>query len=103
MGERCLEPCPDVLRVEQQLKDLIEQNGKDHKELREDMNQYKTAEAVQEVQYKNILEKLDNISADVAILKAKPGKRWDSVVEKCLLLLVGAIMSYLLTRLGLPG
>lgn len=102
MGDRCLEPCPDVLRVEQQLKDLIEQNGKDHKEMREDMNSYKTAEAVQEVQYKNILEKLDSISADVILLKSKPGKRWDSIVDKLLLVAVGAVAAYILTHLGLP-
>lgn len=40
------------------------------------------------------------IKADVKELAGKPGKRWDAVVEKVCLTVVGAILLYILARLG---
>ena len=41
------------------------------------------------------------IKADVKSLAAKPGKRWDSIVDKILLAAVGALVAYIAVRLGL--
>ncbi len=41
------------------------------------------------------------IKADVKTLAAKPGKRWDAVVEKALLTIAAAVITFLLTRIGL--
>lgn len=40
------------------------------------------------------------IKRDVKELTGKPGKRWDAIVEKALLTVVGAILLYILARLG---
>ena len=40
------------------------------------------------------------IKKDVKELTGKPGKRWDAIVEKVLLTVVGAILLYILARLG---
>lgn len=40
------------------------------------------------------------IRRDVKELTGKPGKRWDAIVEKALLTIVGAILLYILARLG---
>lgn len=53
-------------------------------------------EAIERIE-KNV-EKLDN---KVEVLEKKPGKRWDSVVDKILMLLIGAVMAFLLAKLGL--
>lgn len=47
---------------------------------------------------KSNVEKLD---AKVETLEQKPAKRWESIVEKIILTVVGAVIGYLLVRLGL--
>ena len=39
--------------------------------------------------------------SDIKELKAKPGKRWDSVVDKVIMTLVGAVIAYFIARVGL--
>lgn len=52
------------------------------------------------LEIKSDVSKLD---AKVESLESKPAKRWESIVEKILMTLVGAVIGYLLVRLGLPG
>ena len=40
------------------------------------------------------------IKSDVKEMAGKPGKRWEAIVEKALLTIVGAILLYILARLG---
>ena len=40
------------------------------------------------------------IKKDVKEIAGKPGKRWDAIIEKALLTVVGAILLYILARLG---
>lgn len=101
MPEKCNEPCPDLTRLEQQLKDLQTQNGNDHKEMRDRLTQLEKEEAVQVVQYKTILDKLDSLTEKVGALEAKPAKRWESLVGCALSALVGAFLLWLAA--GMPG
>jgi outer membrane murein-binding lipoprotein Lpp len=41
------------------------------------------------------------IKADVKTLAAKPGKRWDAIVDKAIWAVLAAIIAFLLGRLGL--
>lgn len=41
------------------------------------------------------------IKADVKSLAAKPGKRWESMEEKILMTIVGALAGFLLAQLGI--
>lgn len=45
-------------------------------------------------------DKLGKIESGVEDLKGKSGKRWDAVVEKVLLVVVGAIVVYALSKIG---
>lgn len=45
--------------------------------------------------------KVDSLCADVQELKAEPGKRWKSVVEKVIYIVVAAVVGFILARLGL--
>ena len=53
-------------------------------------------EAIDRIE-KNV-EKLDS---KVEVLEHKPAKRWESVVDKAIMTLVGAIVGYFLVRLGM--
>lgn len=46
-------------------------------------------------------QKVEKLDAKVEILEHKPAKRWESVVEKVIMTVVGAIVGYLLVKLGL--
>lgn len=108
MPEKCAESCAELTRLEQQVKDLQRQNGEDHKELRDRVTQLEKGEAVQAEQYKTILEKLDGLTqkhdalnSKLEALEAKPGKRWESIVEKALWAVCAAVIAFLLGRVGL--
>lgn len=101
MSEKCVEPCADLTRLEQQVKDLQKQNGADHKEIRDRLTQLEKEEAVQMVQYKTILDKLDDLTEKVDAIEAKPGKRWEGLVEKAVWAVAAAVIAFLLGRVGL--
>ena len=101
MPEKCQEPCADLARLEQQVKDMQKQNGEDHKEIRDRLTQLEKEEAVQLVQYRTILDKLDTLAAKVEALEAKPGKRWESIVEKAIWAVAAAVIAFLMARIGL--
>ena len=82
MPEKCAEPCPDLTRLEQQVKDLQKQNGEDHKELRDRLVEVEVTNAVQNERYETILKELANLTNShnelnrkLSELEAKPGRR----------------------------
>lgn len=46
-------------------------------------------------------ERVDNLCEDMDEIKAKPAKRWNSIVSKAIDVVVGALLMYLLVKLGL--
>lgn len=46
-------------------------------------------------------EKVDGLCTDVQELKFEPGKRWKSVVERVIYIVVAAVVGFILARLGL--
>jgi predicted RecB family endonuclease len=50
----------------------------------------------------HMAESMDKLDAKVEVLESKPGKRWDSVVDTIVKLVVGAFIGYLLLKAGLP-
>lgn len=45
--------------------------------------------------------KVDGLCTDVQELKSEPGKRWKSLVEKVIYIVVAAVVGFILARLGL--
>ena len=45
--------------------------------------------------------KLDDLCEDVEEIKEKPARRWDSLWEKILLTVAGALVSFLLAKMGI--
>lgn len=46
---------------------------------------------------RNIFE----VTVNVRALMEKPGKRWDSVIEKALLVVVGAVVAWIMAKIGI--
>lgn len=65
------------------------------------LNTLATSVAVMAERVETTGEKVDGLCADVQELKSEPGKRWKSVVEKVIYIVVAAVMGFILARLGL--
>ncbi len=101
MPEKCTEPCPELQRLEQQVEEFQAQNSSTHREMFQRLNALEKSDAVQEAQYKTILDKLDTLTAKVEELESKPAKRWESMVEKAIWAVCAAVIAFLLARVGL--
>jgi len=101
MPDKCGEPCAELERLSSRLNELQAQNSDTHREIFSRMNKLERQEAVQEVQYSTILEKLDDLAGKVDNLEAKPGKRWESIVDKVIWAVLAAVIAFLLARMGL--
>ena len=88
------------MEVEQRSKsnthrlDAVEKN-------QEALNSIATSVAVMAEQQRNISDKVDTIDDKVSTLETKPGKRWDSLVDKMLCAAAGAVIAWLAA--GAPG
>lgn len=133
MPENCeQDSCRALAKLEQEVKDIRERNGADHRDFREQIQKIERDEARQEGKLDSIastlsdlkadnkeiigkltpltakVDKLDDISGDVKKLdgeveeiKARPGKRWESVVGQVVGLIVAAVVGMMLGRVGL--
>ncbi len=59
-----------------------------------------TSVAVMAEQLKTINANVDTLSGKVGVLEAKPGKRWNSLVEKALSVVVAAVVGFILAKIG---
>lgn len=53
------------------------------------------------VREENVESDVKEIKSDVKSLTSKPGQRWDSLVEKVLMMLVAAVVGFILAQVGL--
>lgn len=99
MPEKCAENCP----FEPRIKSLEEENKRsaDRREkIYERLEKVERDNAVQGEQYKTILDKLETLTAKAEALEAKPGKRWESIVDKAVWAVCAAVIAFLLGRVG---
>ncbi len=50
---------------------------------------------------KTIQTDVQEIKSDVKSLTSKPGKRWDSLIDKIIWAVAGAVLAFVLAKLGL--
>ena len=60
-----------------------------------------TRDAVTQTQYANIVTLLAKLEIAIEELKGKPGKRWESVVEKVLMLILAGIVGAVMAQAGI--
>lgn len=103
MPEKCTDTprdCPMIPRVEA-LERANEQHSATHREIFGRLGALETENAVQNAHWKNVNEKLDELTAMVKELSGKAGKRWESMVDKALWAVCASVIAFLLGRVGL--
>lgn len=75
----------------------------EQKRMGEDIN--KTTETLDAI--KNTIEKIPDKQSfeqqkeEIEALKMKPAKRWESIVEKVILVIVGGVVAFVMTKIGI--
>lgn len=49
----------------------------------------------------NTSEKVTNLCNDMEIIKTKPAKRWEAILDKIIMTVLGALVMFVLAKLGL--
>ncbi len=101
MPEKCAEPCAELQKLEQSVEALRVQNGNSHQGIYDRLRALETSSAVQKTQFEAIMDKLDDLTRKVDALEAKPGKRWEGIVDKAVWAVLAAVIAFLLARAGL--
>lgn len=101
MPEKCPDPCPAVTRLERQIEDLKDSNSMSHEKIYDRLRELEKSDAVQRSEYNSIMDMLKNLTKKVDAIEAKPAKRWDGLVDKVICTLTGAVITYILARMGL--
>ena len=113
--EKCiLDPQRDCLglqkanMLEKQMDEWRAQSRVTHKEMFDRMRELEKAESARSEQYDNIMEKLDTLTKSmaevtmkVADITARPGKRWDAIVDKAIWAVLAAVIAFVLEKIGL--
>ena len=80
MPENCNpKDCPLTTRVEA-LEEANKQHSRTHEGMYDRIRELEKENAVQNAHWSNVDSKLDELTAMVKELTAKPGKRWESLV-----------------------
>ena len=94
----------EIIRELQANKDLAERNMARIKKVEDEQKEFReliTAVKSLATEQKNMRDDLTEMKTDVKSIKEKPGKRWDAIFEKILLLLTTAAVTYILLQLGI--
>lgn len=65
------------------------------------LHQLATSVAVMAEQMKTMNTSVLTLATEVEELKDKPGKRWDSLIDKIIWAVAGAVLTYILASIGL--
>ena len=65
------------------------------------LHQLATSVAVMAEQMKTMNKSVVTLTSEVEELKDKPAKRWDSLVDKIVWAVAGAVLAYVLAKIGL--
>lgn len=94
----------EIARELQANKDLANRNEARIKKLEDGQRDIRdltksVSEMVSEQKHMNI--ELTEVRTDVKQIKEKPAKKWDSVTDKILMLIIAAIVAWMLNQIGL--
>lgn len=81
------------LRNEGRIKKLEDENSVLH--------QLATSVAVMAEQMKSLNKSVTTLTGEVEDMKDKPAKRWDGLVDKIIWAVAGAVLAFLLSKIGL--
>lgn len=94
------ESCATSVRLAQ-LEEGLKKVNAEHKEFFDRLRAIEVTGAIQSERYEIILERIDGINASVEALTSAPGKKWEAMVDKVIFTVIGAVVAFMLTQLGL--
>lgn len=103
MTEKCTDnprDCPLTPRVEA-LEEANKNHSRTHEGMYDRIRELEKENAVQNAHWKNVNEKLDELTVMVKDLTGKAGKRWESMVDKALWAVCAAVIAFFLAKVGL--
>ena len=65
------------------------------------LHQLATSVAVMAEQMKTMNSSVLTLTTEVEELRDKPGKRWDSLIDKIIWAVAGAVLAYVIAKIGL--
>lgn len=65
------------------------------------LNRLATSVEVMATKQGDMSDKLDRLDGKVETLESKPGKRWESIVEKAIWAVIGGVIVFLLSQIGI--
>lgn len=83
--------------------DVIYQRLNKQAALVEDIQQLSSSVAILANNMKSMLEEQQRQNQRLEDLEKKPAKKWDAVVDKVLMTVLGALIAYILLQAGLPA
>ena len=89
-----------VAEIDQRSKSNVHRIDK-MEERQDNLDKLVSSVAALATEQEHIKDDVTEIKADVKILTEKPGKRWDAIVEKIILLIVAGVVGYALAQVGL--
>lgn len=105
MPENCNpSDCPVSARMDALEKEFDRYRGSSsetHRQMFERIGALEQSGATLKAKLDSIEEKLDELTVTVKALADKPAKRWDGLMDKLIWAVAGAVMAFLLARIGL--
>ncbi len=90
-----------VDRLEEDMKSEKENRQKTHSEIYDRLRKVESDQAVSRTKLDTITDKLDSLDGKMDILLSKPGKRWEAVVAAVISAVVGGLIVFVMTKIGL--
>lgn len=94
----------EIAREHQMILDLAKSNKKRLDNMEEEQRELRNltkAVASMVTEQKNMRDDLSEMKGDLKQIKEKPARRWDTMADKVLTLIIAAIVTYLLAQIGL--
>ena len=90
-----------VDRLDEDIKSEKENRQTTHSEISDRMRKVESDQAVSRTKLDTLKVKLDSLDGKMDTLLSKPGKRWEAVVAAVISAVVGGLIVFVMTKIGL--
>lgn len=90
-----------VDRLEEDMKSEKENRQKTHSEIYDRLRKVESDQAVSRTKLDTITDKLDSLDGKMDTLLSKPGKRWEAIIAAVISAVVGGLIVFVMTKIGL--
>lgn len=90
-----------VDRLEEDMKSEKENRQKTRSEIYDRLRKVESDQAVSRTKLDTITDKLDSLDGKMDTLLSKPGKRWEAIIAAVISAVVGGLIVFVMTKIGL--